>query len=116
MLIPSLGTPVVRASETRPAATPGCRPGDRRHQTMTSPGSLTSLFDDLRSPDLPKRDAAAQAIWDRFTADLLALCELEGYTNQEIAAKIGRTERTVENELSRIRRRWTTDGDTEAAV
>jgi RNA polymerase sigma-70 factor, ECF subfamily len=41
---------------------------------MTSPGSLTGLFDDLRSTNLLKRDAAAQAIWDRFTADLLALC------------------------------------------
>jgi RNA polymerase sigma-70 factor, ECF subfamily len=46
----------------------------------------------------------------------IALWKLEGYTNQEIAAQIGRTERTVENELSRIRRRWTPDGDTAAAV
>jgi RNA polymerase sigma factor (sigma-70 family) len=43
----------------------------------------------------------------------IALCKLEGCTNLEIAEKIGRVERTVENQLSRIRRRWMMDQDSE---
>jgi RNA polymerase sigma-70 factor (ECF subfamily) len=41
---------------------------------MTSRGSVTGLFGDLRSSEPHVRDAAAQAIWDRFTVRLLALC------------------------------------------
>jgi DNA-directed RNA polymerase specialized sigma24 family protein len=36
----------------------------------------------------------------------IALRKLEGWTNREIAAQDGRTERTVERKLERIRARW----------
>ncbi|MGI9427607.1 MAG: ECF-type sigma factor [Bythopirellula sp.] len=37
---------------------------------------------------------------------LVACMKLEGYTNREIAAKLGRVERTVERKLDRIRIAW----------
>ncbi|MBV8265699.1 MAG: hypothetical protein JO252_05060, partial [Planctomycetaceae bacterium] len=40
---------------------------------MTSPGSLTLLEDDLRSPDRRVRDHAALQIWERYSERLLAL-------------------------------------------
>jgi DNA-directed RNA polymerase specialized sigma24 family protein len=36
----------------------------------------------------------------------IVLWRLEGYSNQEIAGMIGRTERSVEIKLQRVRRRW----------
>ena len=36
----------------------------------------------------------------------IALCKLEGYTNEEIAGKIGRAPPTVERRLRLIRERW----------
>jgi DNA-directed RNA polymerase specialized sigma24 family protein len=41
----------------------------------------------------------------------VALLKLEGYTNQEIAAELAITERTVERKLERIRARWATCED-----
>ncbi len=40
----------------------------------------------------------------------IALWKLEGYTNDEIAEKIGLTTRSVERKLHRIREKWTQDG------
>jgi DNA-directed RNA polymerase specialized sigma24 family protein len=40
---------------------------------MTSPGSMTLLEDDLRSPDRRVRDHAALQIWERYSERLLAL-------------------------------------------
>ena len=42
-------------------------------------------------------------------ADLrtIAVCKMEGYTTEEIAAKLRRAPRTVERKLDLIRRRWT---------
>jgi len=36
----------------------------------------------------------------------VALCKMEGYSNEEIATKLGYTTRTVERKLSRIRDKW----------
>jgi RNA polymerase sigma factor (sigma-70 family) len=41
----------------------------------------------------------------------IALWKLEGYTNAEIAPKLGCTERTVERKLERIRERWSRGED-----
>jgi DNA-directed RNA polymerase specialized sigma24 family protein len=41
----------------------------------------------------------------------IALWRLEGYTNQEIAARLDRTERSVERKLERIRHKWTAYDD-----
>ena len=43
------------------------------------------------------------------TLRAIALCKMEGYTNAEIAAKIGRVEGTVERKLALIRAKW--DGE-----
>ncbi len=40
---------------------------------MNSPGSVTHLFQDLRSPDESVRESAAQEIWVRFSQQLLEL-------------------------------------------
>jgi DNA-directed RNA polymerase specialized sigma24 family protein len=54
----------------------------------------------------------------RLLADLgdeelrqIALAKMEGYTNQEIAARMDLTLRTVERRLALIRGRWTRKGD-----
>jgi DNA-directed RNA polymerase specialized sigma24 family protein len=46
-------------------------------------------------------------------ADLrqIALWRLEGYTNREIAARLDRTERSVERRVERIRSKWTSYDD-----
>jgi DNA-directed RNA polymerase specialized sigma24 family protein len=36
----------------------------------------------------------------------IARLKLEGYTNEEIAERLGIVERTVERRLNRIRRQW----------
>jgi DNA-directed RNA polymerase specialized sigma24 family protein len=36
----------------------------------------------------------------------VALWKMQGYTNAEIAGKLGCVEQTVERKLQRIRRRW----------
>jgi DNA-directed RNA polymerase specialized sigma24 family protein len=41
----------------------------------------------------------------------IASWKMEGYTNDEIAQKLGRTERTVERKLSLIREYWSDSGD-----
>jgi DNA-directed RNA polymerase specialized sigma24 family protein len=41
----------------------------------------------------------------------IALWRLEGYSNQEIAARLDRTERSVERKMERIRRKWTAYDD-----
>jgi DNA-binding CsgD family transcriptional regulator len=41
----------------------------------------------------------------------IAFCKLEGYTNQEIAARLDCTVRTVERKLEGIRAYWDTAGD-----
>jgi RNA polymerase sigma factor (sigma-70 family) len=44
----------------------------------------------------------------------IALWRLEGYSNHEIAGRIGRTERAVERRMERIRSKWTADDDRSA--
>jgi DNA-directed RNA polymerase specialized sigma24 family protein len=41
----------------------------------------------------------------------IARMKLEGFTNPEIAAKLGVVERTVERRLQRIRREWSEGGE-----
>src|SRR5271157_3610291 len=51
-----------------------------------------------------------QRLLDRLgDADLrtIAVCKMEGYTTEEIAAKLRRAPRTVQRKLDLIRRRWT---------
>jgi DNA-directed RNA polymerase specialized sigma24 family protein len=39
----------------------------------------------------------------------VAIWKMEGFTNAEIAAKLGRSEQTVERRLARIRELWEDD-------
>ncbi len=50
-------------------------------------------------------------LMDRLDGELrqIAVWKMEGYTNGEIADKIGRSEPTVERRLRRIRRLWERD-------
>jgi IS30 family transposase len=57
---------------------------------MASSHSATQWIGQLRAGDR----VAAQHLW-------------EGYTTEEIAAKLGRAPRTVERKLDLIRQRWT---------
>jgi DNA-directed RNA polymerase specialized sigma24 family protein len=43
----------------------------------------------------------------------IALWRLEGYTNQDIALRLDRTERSVERRMERIRSKWTSYDDPE---
>ena len=52
---------------------------------------------------------------DDETLRSVALWKMEGYTNAEIARKLGCVEQTVERKLQRIRRRWGREGDHERA-
>lgn len=47
---------------------------------------------------------------DDHALQQVALWKLEGYTNDEIADKIGLTTRSIERKLHRIREKWTQDG------
>lgn len=53
-----------------------------------------------------------QRLMEGLNDDLrqVARLKLEGYTSREIAAKLGRVERTVERKLDCIRKTWTLDG------
>lgn len=76
--------------------------------------SDSSTLDQLLG-DAPTPESAAQMIDDvRRMLDCLgddglrqiALLKLEGYSNERIAAKIGRVSRTVDRKLNLIRERW----------
>jgi len=71
----------------------------------------------------PSPEAAAEMAeeFDRLLASLhkpdlqaVALWKLEGYTNEEIAARLGRKTRTVERKLEEIRRIWEWRSDHDA--
>jgi len=53
--------------------------------------------------------ALLEALGDE-TLKKVALCKMEGYSNEEIASKLGYTTRTVERKLSRIRDKWQRGG------
>lgn len=82
-----------------------CCPGDSRDvMNADTPASLEP------APDLA---AVATEEVRRLLEDLgddslrdIAVWKMEGYTNAEIAERIGRKERTVERKLSIIRSRW----------
>ena len=50
------------------------------------------------------------AALDDETLRRVALWKMEGYTNEEIADKLGVTCRSVERKLQRIRGKWTREG------
>ena len=49
------------------------------------------------------------AILKDETLEQIVLLKLEGYTNEEIAERLGCVTRTVERKLERIRDKWTRD-------
>ena len=84
----------------------GSRPTD------TPPPGEDSVFDQLLSRE-PTPEFAAQVaeeyqrLLDALPDEQLravAVWKMEGYTNEEIAAKLGRTPRSIERKLQRIRR------------
>jgi DNA-directed RNA polymerase specialized sigma24 family protein len=46
------------------------------------------------------------SLLDESELRAIAVWKMEGYTNSEVAARIGRAEVTVERKLARIRRKW----------
>src|SRR5262249_17746531 len=77
-------------------------------------GSEADAFVNLLGSDPTPEFAAelteeCQRLLDSLNNDLLrsvAVWKMEGYTNEEIAAKLGRSESTVERKLNLIRRIW----------
>jgi DNA-directed RNA polymerase specialized sigma24 family protein len=73
-----------------------------------------SVFERLPSPEPTPEDVAIMAEEFQQLLDLLgdetlrqvALWRLEGYTNDEIAGRLGCARRTVANRLELIRKRW----------
>jgi DNA-directed RNA polymerase specialized sigma24 family protein len=71
---------------------------------------LSDLADSEPTPELAA-EAAEECrrlleLLDEETLRSVALWKLEGYTNGEIAARLGCVEQTVERKLRMIRRRW----------
>jgi DNA-directed RNA polymerase specialized sigma24 family protein len=96
----------------------GKRGGGKVHHASALPGGEGSergaLFADLIGRE-PEPALAAQVVeeyarlLDRLSDDMLrsvAVWKLEGYTNEEIAAKLGRVPATVERKLRVIRDAW----------
>jgi DNA-directed RNA polymerase specialized sigma24 family protein len=82
-------------------------------------GDEGALFADMLSRE-PSPEMVAQSAEEcrRLLAELgdetlrqVALWKLEGYTNDEIAPKLGRKRPTVERKLNKIRRRWEKEVD-----
>jgi pSer/pThr/pTyr-binding forkhead associated (FHA) protein len=70
---------------------------------------LAGLANNEPTPDLlAEISEQLRRLMERLPEDLrdVAVFKLEGYTNQEIAAKIGKVERTVERKLTQIRGIW----------
>jgi DNA-directed RNA polymerase specialized sigma24 family protein len=78
-----------------------------------SSSSVHAGIEQIMAPE-PTPDVAAQVaeecerLLDRLNPELrrVALWKMEGYTNEEIAAKLGCVPRTVERKLRLIRSRW----------
>lgn len=76
--------------------------------------SAGPAFDGLPNDELPvgllvEMNGTCQAMMDRLGDDVLrriAGMRLDGYSNAEIAAKLGIVERSVERKLNRIRALW----------
>jgi DNA-directed RNA polymerase specialized sigma24 family protein len=83
----------------------------RRDQGLTADdGSLIEVLD-RRTPTPDEAALMAEAmdqLLDRLPADIrpIAVWKFEGFTNQEIAAKLNYTLRTVERKVSLIRKAW----------
>jgi RNA polymerase sigma factor (sigma-70 family) len=75
-----------------------------------SPDPIEEIVAQELTPELAAEIAEQCAVLlsDLPTADLveLAILKMEGHTNSEIAARWGRTERTVERKLQMIRQIW----------
>ena len=75
---------------------------------------LQQFGDDGPTPDmLLMMEEEGRRLLESLEDDVLqqvALWKLEGFTNDEIADKIGLTTRSVERKLQRIREKWTQDG------
>jgi DNA-directed RNA polymerase specialized sigma24 family protein len=110
-----------RPRERSPAGQPSApfRTGENRPAIAASwAGEARTLFaDEISRAPTPERAAQTAEECRRLLAALgdaelrrIALWKLEGYSNEEIAARMGdgegRSLPTVERKLARIRRRW----------
>jgi DNA-directed RNA polymerase specialized sigma24 family protein len=82
----------------------------RRRPAAADPADLDDLLS--REPD-PELAAEMTEAFDRLLGQLgdaqlrdIALWKVEGYTNGEIAGRLGCAERSVERKLHRIRMAW----------
>lgn len=87
--------------------------GGARPEADASPREvmeLDNVIGDEPSPEFAAQVAEdCQRLLDGLGDDLLrtvALCKMEGYTNEEIARKLGCAPRTVERKLGLIRASW----------
>ena len=83
-----------------------------RANARAQPNSEQDLHDIAANEPTPAMLVAINEEFQRLLSGLrpdlqtVARMKLEGYTNREIAAELGRVERTVERKLGRIRRVW----------
>jgi len=82
----------------------------RRDTSIEDEGIFFELLDQ-RTPTPEETVVMAEEmtrLLDRLPADIrvIAVWKFEGHTNQEIAAKLGYTVRTIERKVKLIRKRW----------
>jgi DNA-directed RNA polymerase specialized sigma24 family protein len=84
--------------------------GKVRSLTELTPEGLEAIGGDEPTPALAAQLAEEyQRLLEQLgdpTLQFVATCKLEGYTDAEIAARLGCVTRTVERKLVRIRRTW----------
>jgi RNA polymerase sigma factor (sigma-70 family) len=86
-----------------------------RHEGDSSRSSLPELIADEPTPEvlaeLNEEMHRRLALLDGELLREVALLRLQGFTNVEIAGRLGIAERTVRRKINRIRREWTENSD-----
>jgi DNA-directed RNA polymerase specialized sigma24 family protein len=84
--------------------------GKVRSLTELTPEGIKAIGGDEPTPELAAQLAEEyQRLLEQLddpTLQFVATCKLEGYTDDEIAARLGCVTRTVQRKLARIRRTW----------
>jgi RNA polymerase sigma factor (sigma-70 family) len=88
--------------------------GQVRHEGSVAGDSSAAAFDNIAARELTPEEAAQVAEQFRRLLDVLgdatlravAIAKMEGCTNEEIAARLNRSEPTVVRKLNRIRKIW----------
>jgi DNA-directed RNA polymerase specialized sigma24 family protein len=85
----------------------------RADDSPSQPGALEAILAQEPGPEtLVQMEEEFHRLLDRLRDDLLrriAVFKMEGYTNDEIAEKVGRARRTIARKLDIIRKTWLVD-------